>query len=289
MAERISSAPRHQQFIMTLYGLYARQEGDALPVSALVRLLGELGVEPAGVRSSVSRLKRRGVLESRRHGGAATYAISPQSLHIFAEGDARIYAPPRAQLEDKWLLAVFSIPETMRAKRHTLRSELIRLGFGSVTSGVWIAPAKVREQVQAQLRQHGLDAYVDFFVADHQSPEELRAKVSQWWDLDALVELYAGFVRRYQPVLKRWRRKTDEAGGGTGNEGFSDADLAAAFAVYVAMFTEWRRLPYLDPGLPLELLPDEWKGQEAEALFADLHQLLGPLAERHARSVIRQS
>ena len=29
-----------------------------------------------------------------------------------------------------------------------------------------------------------------------------------------------------------------------------------AFEVYVPMLTEWRRLPYLDPGLPLELLPD---------------------------------
>ena len=46
--------PRHQQLIMTIYGLYAREEGGAIPVAALIRMLGDLGVEEAGVRSSVS-------------------------------------------------------------------------------------------------------------------------------------------------------------------------------------------------------------------------------------------
>ena len=54
---------RCQHLIVTIYGLYAREQGDLLPVSALVRMLGELGIQSAGVRSSVSRLKQRGVLE----------------------------------------------------------------------------------------------------------------------------------------------------------------------------------------------------------------------------------
>jgi len=272
-----ASAPRHQQLIVTIYGLYAREEGDALPVAALVRLMGELGVEAAGVRSSVSRLKRRGVLESRRAGGVATYAISAGSVQMFAEGDTRIFAPARASIDDKWLLVVFSIPETLRAKRHVLRTELTRLGFGSVTSGVWIAPVKVWEQARQQLERNGLASFVDAFSADHLSPGELAAKVADWWDLRALDAMYADFVDKHSGLLRRWEPSQPPAGS-----------AKDAFTDYVTMVTEWRRLPYLDPGLPLDLLPAGWNGVRAEQLFADLNRVLGPPAHDYVAEVVHQ-
>ena len=55
--------PAPRQLILSLYGLYARDEHNWLSVSAVVRLMGDLGVDSAGVRSSISRLKRRGVLQ----------------------------------------------------------------------------------------------------------------------------------------------------------------------------------------------------------------------------------
>lgn len=271
-----AAAPRHQQLIVTIYGLYAREEGDALPVAALVRLMRELGVEAAGVRSSVSRLKRRGVLESRRHGGVATYAISAGTVQMFAEGDTRIFAPARASVDDKWLLVVFSIPETLRAKRHVLRTELTRLGFGSVTSGVWIAPVRVWEQARGQLERHGLASYVDAFSADHLSPGELAAKVADWWDLQALDAMYSEFVEKYAGLLRRWEPSSPT---GSAKDAFTD---------YVTMVTEWRRLPFLDPGLPLDLLPEGWNGVRAEQLFADLNRVLGPLAHDYVSEIIHQ-
>ena len=60
-------APR--QLILSLYGLYAREEGDWLSVASLIALMADLGVDSAAVRSSVSRLKRRGVLEATQRDG----------------------------------------------------------------------------------------------------------------------------------------------------------------------------------------------------------------------------
>ena len=281
MADRgteISVSPRHQQFIVTIYGLYAREEGDALPVASLVRLMGELGVEAAGVRSSVSRLKRRGVLESRRYGGVATYGMSVGAVQMFAEGDTRIFAPARAARNDRWLLVVFSIPETLRAKRHVLRTELTRLGFGSVTSGVWIAPVNVWEQARGQLERHGLSPYVDAFSADHLLPGELAAKVAEWWDLEALDAMYAEFVTKHAGMLRRWEERVLESPqAGSAKQAFVD---------YVTMVTEWRRLPFLDPGLPLDLLPDHWNGLRAEQLFTGLNRVLGPIARAHVSGIM---
>jgi phenylacetic acid degradation operon negative regulatory protein len=278
-ASDASLTPRHQQLIVTIFGLYARAEGDSLPVAALVRLMGELGVEAAGVRSSVSRLKRRGVLGGKKENGVASYAIVSGRIDIFAEGDTRIFSPSQSTVDDKWLLAVFSIPEPLRAKRHILRSELTRMGFGSVTSGVWIAPERTWSRASQQLHRLGLEPFIDFFSAEHLSPSELSLKVSTWWDLVALDAMYADFIFKYEGLKAKWDARQGDP---------SEETVHDAFADYVPMITEWRRLPYKDPGLPLELLPSDWKGRLAEELFGDLHRLLRSPAREYVRSVRNQ-
>jgi DNA-binding transcriptional regulator PaaX len=42
------------------------------------------------------------------------------------------------------------------------------------------------------------------------------------------------------------------------------------------MLTTWRRHPYLDPGLPLDLLPKAWNGVTADEWFSALTRLAEP-------------
>jgi phenylacetic acid degradation operon negative regulatory protein len=55
------------------------------------------------------------------------------------------------------------------------------------------------------------------------------------------------------------------------------------------MLTAWRRLPYLDPGIPLELLPAGWPGVRAGDLFGELDGRLREPAAKHAQAVIETS
>ena len=87
------------------------------------------------MRSSVSRLKRRGLLVPDRTGGRrGRIRAVADARQLLDDGDRRIYAR-RAALPDGWLLAVFSVPEAERHKRHLLRSRLARLGFGTAAPG----------------------------------------------------------------------------------------------------------------------------------------------------------
>jgi phenylacetic acid degradation operon negative regulatory protein len=52
------------------------------------------------------------------------------------------------------------------------------------------------------------------------------------------------------------------------------------------MLTAWRRLPYLDPGIPLSLLPADWPGVRAGNLFAALDGRLRAPAAKHANTLI---
>jgi phenylacetic acid degradation operon negative regulatory protein len=258
--------------IVTIYGLYAREVGGWLSVGALIRLLGGLGVEEPAVRSSISRLKRRGMLEARRVDGAAGYALSDHARQILAEGDRRIFERSRARVEDGWVMAVFSVPEAERQRRHTLRSRLAWLGFGTVAAGVWIAPAHLEEETRDVLERYELAPYVQLFHADFLGFGDLRDQIGEWWDLEALGSLYEEFATAHAPVLARWRRRRTE-------------DDAAAFADYVRALTFWRRLPFLDPGLAPRLLPERWHGARAADLFFDLQERLSEPAHRHVAAV----
>ncbi|MEC3975254.1 PaaX family transcriptional regulator [Amycolatopsis sp. H20-H5] len=254
-------AAQPRQLIVTVYGLYSREEGGWLSVASLIDLLGEVDVDEPAVRSSISRLKRRGILNAVRRGGAAGYELSEAALAILREGDQRIFRRERATVAEGWLLAVFSVPEAERHKRHVLRSQLARLGFGTASAGVWIAPAHLHDATAEVLRRHGLDGYAELFRAEHLAFGDLAVKVREWWDLDQLEELYTDFIEEHGAALERW-----------------DGSEAGAFAGYVRALTDWRRLPYLDPGLPAELLPTDWAGSRAAGLFFSLHARLERLA-----------
>ena len=266
-----SARPRH--LIVTVYGLYARSGGGWLSVATLIRLLAELGVDEPAVRSAISRLKRRGILQARRQEGAAGYHLSAEALAILHEGDARIFRRRRAALADGWLLAVFSVPEAERHRRHVLRSELTRLGFGMVAPGVWIVPAHPDDATAGTLRRLGLDSYADLFHADHLAFGDPAGKIRHWWDLDELERRYAAFIRAYEPALRRW----EQAGPGEGREAFAD---------YVRAVSDWRQLPYLDPGLPAELLPAGWAGLRATEEFFALRALLDEPARAYVQQVL---
>ncbi|MEU6760683.1 PaaX family transcriptional regulator C-terminal domain-containing protein, partial [Streptomyces sp. NPDC046685] len=65
----------------------------------------------------------------------------------------------------------------------------------------------------------------------------------------------------------------------------SALDPAEAFRHYVPMLTQWRRLPYLDPGLPSELLPADWNAARARQVFQQLHGVLLEPSLRHVQDV----
>ena len=81
-AEATARSARLRHLIITVYGLYARPDGGWLSVATLIRLLADLGFEEPATRSAISRLKRRGIVQSRRNGGSAGYQLSAEALAI---------------------------------------------------------------------------------------------------------------------------------------------------------------------------------------------------------------
>ncbi|NUP51433.1 MAG: PaaX family transcriptional regulator [Catenulispora sp.] len=263
-------APTPRSLIVSFFGAYGRELGGWIAVADLVTLLGRLGVDAPAVRSAVSRQKQRGFLRARQAGGVAGYSLSPEAEQILADGDRRIYLRQDVKLDDGWVLAVFSVPESERHRRHLLRSRLSRLGFGTAAPGVWIAPSHLAEEARHTLERLELAAYVDLFHADYLAYADLRESAARWWDLGAVQAGYAEFSAQFL--------ETDS----------DPADDAEAFATYLRALDAWRRMPYRDPGLPPELLPEDWHGVQAADIFFGLHDTLRARGLDYVRSVVER-
>ncbi|MFI8947025.1 PaaX family transcriptional regulator C-terminal domain-containing protein [Streptomyces sp. NPDC053750] len=263
--------PQHapRSLIVTLYGAYGRFAPGPMPVAELIRLLAAVGVDAPSVRSSVSRLKRRGLLlPARTAEGAAGYELSDEARQLLEDGDRRIYATAPYG-DEGWVLAVFSVPESERQKRHVLRSRLAGLGFGTAAPGVWIAPARLYEETRHALGCLGLDSYVDFFRGEHLGFTPTAEAAARWWDLTAIAKEHETFLDRHARVLRAWERRTD-------------TPPEEAYRDYLLALDSWRHLPYADPGLPARLLPDDWPGTRSAAVFHALHERLRDTGARFA-------
>lgn len=257
----VSDQPAPRSLIVTLYGAYGRFVPGPVPVAELIRLLAAVGVDAPAVRSSVSRLKRRGLLRPARTArGAAGYELSPEARRLLDDSDRRVHAPASPG-DEGWVLAVFSVPESERQKRHILRSRLSGLGFGTATPGVWIAPARLHGETRHTLERLGLDGYVDLFRGEHLGFAPTAEAVARWWDLAGIAKEHEAFLDRHAHVLDAWRQR-------------EDTPPEEAYRDYLLALDSWRHLPYTDPGLPPGLLPEGWPGIRSANVFHGLHARL---------------
>lgn len=270
--ERAATNRRPKSLILDIYGRYSAQFHGWIAVSDLIALMGLLDVDEQAVRSSVSRMTRRSLLSAEVRDGVRGYRTTADADAVFADADRRIYAAMEpARAVDGWVLVSFSMPERERDKRHVLRSKLTWHGMGNVSSGLWIGPARILDDVVETVKALGFAEYTDVFRATYEGVGDLAELVRHSWDLDELARSYDEFLVHHRPVRDLLAQRP--------------VDGAEAFARYTRALHEWRKFPYLDPGLPAELLPDDWPGREAAELFKDLRRRLEPRAFDYAAAV----
>lgn len=264
---------RPQRLLVSVFGAFLRELGGWVSYHALVMLMAELDVDAKATRASAARLIRRGLVESHSPGDTLGLRLTDQAVEILNAADRRIFRPVEMPDDGKWLLVIFSIPESRRSERHLMRSRLEWLGFGRVSGAVWIAPAHVESETTDMLSILRLTEYVTLFKTDTPMVPDIGESIRSWWNLDATATGYENFINRHRALERSLR----------GRSATSDH---RAFAEYVRMLTLWRRLPFFDPGLPKRLLPADWVGYEAARMFHKFHAELSDLAGRHVHDVI---
>jgi phenylacetic acid degradation operon negative regulatory protein len=271
MAERIGR-PRlgrsGKALLLTILGEFVLPNGGSVWTSTLIETLAMFGVGEANARQAAARLGEDGILSPVKVGRSTRWDLTPRGQRFLSAGAERIYefGMPDQHWDGQWLLVLTSISEDVREKRHQVRSQLEFAGFGFVSAGVAVSPHVDREKVtQAILEGLELDPVPLVFRASTGTFLPDREVIHRAWDLDALAAKYRSF-------LDTFARVRPSAG-------------PARFEFLVALVHEWRRFPFEDPEIPLELLPAKWPGKRSKQLFDDRRALWSPSAQDWFRSL----
>ena len=235
-----------QGVAMTLVADYTVGTRAWLPSAAIVALLGESGVTIAGARTAISRLARRGVLESRREGRHSSYRLTVAAASDLASGGAWIanFATRADAWDEWWTLVAFSLPQEESTQRRLLRGQLRWLGFAPLYDGLWVSPDALNPTVKDRLLSVS-GGTISVFRARHvELPIATNRDPIEAWDVAAVARQYEAFVGYWEPLLPSVRNRTI-----TG---------AAAVRARTEIMDTYRRFPVLDPQLPIQLMPGNW-------------------------------
>jgi phenylacetic acid degradation operon negative regulatory protein len=242
--------------LLTVFGDVVRPAGGAAWLGAITTLMDELGIAPATTRQALRRLTQQDLVVAERRGRQSIYAVTEAGRDRLDEAAERIYRRTAPTWDGRWRLLTWTFEEEHRAARDALRRELGWLGYGSLGTSSYCCPW-TRDGLAAALAKHGAHGSVDTFVAQYDGDD--AALAARAYDLGALRALHRDFLTRFGP----WRATP-----------VARLLPLQQLARRVELVHEWRRTLFLDPGLPEELVPQDWLGSDAVTLFTDLYTAL---------------
>jgi phenylacetic acid degradation operon negative regulatory protein len=252
LRRRSVGAPAARSLLLTVLGEYVLPRPDGVWQETLVAALSSVGYTQQAARQALARSTREGWLQTRRHGRRTRMTLTAPTAELLRSGAQRIYSfGDRWEWDGRLLLVVLRVPEERRSVRHQLRSRLAWAGLGSLGGGVWLTPHVEREDELATAINGEPAADASSFQAQSGSIGDPRQLVGAAWNLERVSGQYRAFIEDFGRV----RASTPEA----------------CFRQQTLLVHAWRKFPFLDPDLPVELLPARWPRERAHALFVDRH------------------
>jgi phenylacetic acid degradation operon negative regulatory protein len=261
-----------QDLTLTLLADYTTRTRAWLPSGAIVALLVESGVTPAGARTAISRLARRQVLERRQQGRFSSYRLTDAVAGHLSAGGVRIasYGDGTETWDGLWTVFAFSMPQDEGKSRRSLRRALQWLGFAPLYDALWISPHELDAGAREDLKAESPRAWTVFRARHQELAVGGEREPIDAWDIPAIVEQYAAFIRHWTGLLPRVR-----AGAFSGVE---------AVRLRTEVMDTYRRFCTIDPQLPTALLPAGWPRGSAREVFTAVYDGMADVAERYVRT-----
>lgn len=280
---------RVRSLVVTVCGDCIAPNGGIFFLGALFRLLKPLGVSDRAIRTSVFRLSQDGMFETSRKGRRSRYILTRAARRQFGAAERRIYRsgvarktaskPLNASVD--WTLIL--LPSDLSgAQRDQIRKELGWQGFSPLSPTVLGHANPVLDEAVAALKGMGMLEKAVVMTANVSSvtaPTALATMVGNAWPLEELNVRYQSFINAYAPLFERvqYCMKTG-----------IPQEPEVIFALRVLLVHEYRRILLRDPGLPVELAPEGWRGEDARGLFEKLYRRLAPDSQDYMAAILAE-
>ncbi|WP_028923383.1 PaaX family transcriptional regulator [Pseudonocardia acaciae] len=251
MNAREGGDQRPQSLLLSFLGIYVLDRHLAVYSGSVIEVFAKVGVSEEAVRSTLARMVKRGLLARHRRGRKMYFGLTARSAAVLTEGDHRVWrtGAVNRDWDGTWTMVGFSLPDSWRARRHTLRARLVWNGFGPLQNGLWIAPGEV--DVPALLDDLDLTDHLRVLTARPAKPTDDANLIATAFDVDAIAAAYHAFLARWDVAHPRPEAPDD-------------------LARQLLLHTDWLQLVRSDPRLPAAHLPADWPAIRAEHVFQTL-------------------
>lgn len=262
-----------RSLLLTTAGEMLSDRVEGAWTTALLRVLGGLGIEDHAGRQVLARSAAAGWLDRERVGRAVRWRLADRGRELVAEGVRRseTYLAADDEWDGTWLMLYVSVPQQQRTTRKRLYGGLDWLGMGNPTPGLWVTPHHERApELRRLITDLGLEdtavAVTGPTAGVGMSDAQL---VERSWDLTELAGQY--------------RRLLDQEASAPG-----PGDDDEVLLTYLDLLNLQQRFMRRDPQLPAALLP-EWVGREGAALMRDRRRDWEKRAHRRFWQIVEES
>lgn len=154
--------------------------------------------------------------------------------------------------DGKWRIISYEIPERKRELRDRLRREMQGWGLGPWHRSFWLTPHPIIDNLRQLISNKEEEQYVQAFEADH-SFGARKILIDKVWETTSLDKKYRELFKRWHEILSKEISKQEK--------------LKVVINEYVNLLKE-------DPGLPKDLVGENWIGFEAYGIFNEIKGIL---------------
>lgn len=231
--------------LFTLFGDVVRPVGGHAWLTTITACMQALGFTPEATRTALHRMAADGWVAPTKTGRFSAYHLTERGVERLDEAAARIYRLRAAEWDGRWRVLV--CPPAGRDA--DIASALRWMGHGRLSSDVWVSPHRQGAGLTQLLAEHDLAASAARFDSTTTGDDAENARiVSVAWDLSQLRQAHEQFLAQWSATPAP---DTDED----------------AFVTRIRLVHHWRSFLFLDPGLPAQLLPADWRGDSAAEVF----------------------
>lgn len=213
------------------------------------------------IRVSLEKYYKEGYFEKFYKNGEVIFRVTKNGRKESVTNPLDL-EPRFRRWDGRWCVVIYDIEEDNKNSRDILRKKLINKGFGRYQDSVWISPWNLVFEIEKFIEYRSLEGKVFVFLTERLGQEDEKLLAKKVWDLRKINSWYSDLLDRYNKEVDHIKKSN-----------FDKKEKKALLRIVaLRLLEEYRQVLIKDPGLPRELLPEDWQGIKVWQLARNLYR-----------------
>lgn len=205
----------------------------------------------SSLRGIIGKLEAQSLIDKITKSAKVYYKLSDRGLTYLDKYLENLHK--KNPSSNKWLVVIFSIPESDRSTRDRFRRYMQKMGFGNIFKSAWISVSSPGLSEKVTDKARSLEILNNLVILDCSgTPNENRKIVNNVWNLKSIAKKYTSYISTSKNIINKIKKSKDPS--------YEAKKIIFDLAI----------LSGEDPNLPEALLPADWPKQKALAIYKEI-------------------